>query len=176
MRLTNTVNVLDHQEDFSLYTQEEFRFSPILSAQAGLRGDYLIFNVNNLNPDTGSAILTGFVQQEILNPKLNLVLTPVSNLDLYLNAGSGFHSNDARVVITNPAANTLPRVIEEEFGIRTNRFDALNLTGSLWASHLESELVYDADNGTYNPAGASQRYGVDFGARCWQLVPPCSPI
>jgi len=169
VRLLNTVDVLDHQDDMSFYTQEQFQFSPQLRAQAGLRGDYLIFNLNDLNPDTGSANLSGYVQQAILNPKLNVVYSPASNLDIYLNGGSGFHSNDARVVVTNPIANTLARVIEEELGIRTFLFDKLNLTASFWASHLESELVYDADNGTYNPAGASQRLGVDFGAR-WQLI------
>jgi len=169
VRLSNTVNVVDHQEDMSFYSQEEFQFSPEFRVQGGLRGDYLIYNLNDLNPDTGSANLSGFVQQAILNPKLNVVFTPVSNLDIYLNGGSGFHSNDARVVVTNPSANTLARAVEEELGIRTLLFERLNLTASLWASHLESELVYDADNGTYNPAGASQRYGVDVGAR-WQLI------
>ncbi len=84
---------------------EEFVFSPKFRIQAALRADYFTFNVDDhieRIPDTLASNLphaSGYSQQAILSPKLNMVYSPISNLDLYFNSGSGFHSNDARNVI-----------------------------------------------------------------------------
>lgn len=99
---------------------EEFVFSPKFRIQAALRGDYFTFNVNDhleTFPDTLTNNLphaSGYSQQAILSPKLNFVYSPKTNLDLYFNSGSGFHSNDARNVIIGQKIAELEKVWTKE--------------------------------------------------------------
>jgi hypothetical protein len=53
--------------------------------------------------------ISGSAFRSIINPKANFIFTPFSDntiargTNLFLNYGGGFHSNDARVVVQNPA-------------------------------------------------------------------------
>jgi hypothetical protein len=93
------------ERNFYMWIEQEFVFNPIWRLQFGLRGDYFTFNVdNNLenveNPENEVPNVSGYHQQTMLNPKFNLVYSPFPSTDLFLNIGSGFHSNDARNVVT----------------------------------------------------------------------------
>ncbi len=136
--------------------------------QLGLRGDYFVFDViDNLDP----AVLppgdiphgSGYEQAAILSPNLNLVLSPVPSLDIYLNGGSGFHSNDARDVIysINSEITTLPRAIGTELGIRVGNGKFFLMTLAGWYLHLEEELVFVGDEGSTESSGETRRIGVD---------------
>jgi hypothetical protein len=52
---------------------------------------------------------SGYSQETILSPKANLVISPARALDLFINFGSGFHSNDARDVVINQRIRDLSR-------------------------------------------------------------------
>jgi outer membrane receptor protein involved in Fe transport len=99
-----------------------------------------------------------------------VTLGPWDGTELYVNAGLGFHSNDARgttIVVTpdgSPADRVTPlvRARGAEIGIRTVRLTHLQSTLSLWTLHLDSELVYNGDLGATEPGPASQRHGVEF--------------
>jgi outer membrane receptor protein involved in Fe transport len=58
---------------------------------AGLRADYWRADV-----DSNLAENSGTRDQLLLSPKLSFLLGPWKNTEVYLNAGTGFHSNDAR--------------------------------------------------------------------------------
>ena len=78
--------------------------NPQLRLQLGLRGDYFTFNVedhlDSLSDETTNLPhASGYAQKAMLNPKFNLAYTPVRSTDVFLNFGTGFHSNDARDVV-----------------------------------------------------------------------------
>jgi len=90
--------------NMAFWLEEDLVFSRLFKLQLGLRGDYFTFHsIDHLDypefPGNGLPHASGYAQSTILSPKLNLVLSPASNVDLYLNMGTGFHSNDARDVI-----------------------------------------------------------------------------
>ena len=63
---------------------------------AGMRGDFSSFDVSSESPPTPASAATS-----IVSPKLSLIFGPWAKTEFYLNAGFGFHSNDARgTVIT----------------------------------------------------------------------------
>jgi outer membrane receptor protein involved in Fe transport len=90
--------------NMAFWLEEDLVFSRLFKLQLGLRGDYFTFHsIDHLDypefPGNGLPHASGYAQSTMLSPKLNLVLSPASNFDLYLNMGTGFHSNDARDVI-----------------------------------------------------------------------------
>ena len=104
------------ERNFFLWIQQEFVFNPKFRIQAGLRGDYLTYNVQDRldvadgNDDTGLPHASGYTQQSILNPKLNMVFSPTNTLDVFVNGGSGFHSNDARNAVISQRISELYEV------------------------------------------------------------------
>jgi outer membrane receptor protein involved in Fe transport len=83
------------------------------------------------------------------------VFTPSNAVELYLNGGFGFHSDDART----PA---LVRSRGAELGVRTGLAKGWTSTVAFWALDLESELTWDGDHGTNAPSFPSDRVGVTW--------------
>jgi len=184
-----TVNRLGVQEDtVSAWMQHQVFFSDWLRIESGLRGDVFFFNGNNRLPAQGSdpnftpVVILGNTTDSVVSPKVNVVITPLPQTDIYLNYGNGFHSNDARNVLlakANPqaAGNTaaaIARSTAYEIGARTRQFDdRLDAAAALWLMDLSSELVFSGDagnqetgaGGTFQPAGATRRWGIDFETR-----------
>ncbi|MBA2350502.1 MAG: TonB-dependent receptor [Burkholderiales bacterium] len=69
---------------------------------AGVPGDYYRFDVTSDNPAN-----SGVENDTIFNPKLGLIFGPWAKTEYYLNAGGGFHSNDARgtTITLDPGAD-----------------------------------------------------------------------
>jgi outer membrane receptor for monomeric catechols len=108
---------------------------------------------------------TGKIDDSRASLKGNLVFGPWHDTEVFLNAGSGFHSNDARVVIQNPTVQTLPKASAYEVGLRTRPVPhRVDLRVSLWVLDLTSELVFNADDATFDAKGATRRYGTEFSA------------
>ncbi len=116
---------------------------------------------------------TGSARAQVLLPKLALVFGPWARSEFFINAGRGFHSNDARGVInqvdptTGGAATPVPALVRAtgyEIGARTEAIDGLQSSLALWVLNSDSELVYNADSdiGSTHPNGASRRYGVEW--------------
>jgi hypothetical protein len=124
----------------------------------GLRLDAFWMNVTSL-----AGANAGYAQSTLPSPKLALAFGPWRNTELYLDAGYGFHSNDARgVVAPVNAATALPRSFGAEVGVRTGAIAGLQSSLSLWMLDLNSELVWDGDAGTDDPSGPTRRYGIEF--------------
>ena len=94
--------------------------------------------------------------------KANLALGPWYSTEFFANFGTGFHSNDARAVILDPSLDALARAQGYEFGVRVRPHPRVQASATYWALNLASELVFVGDEGTTEPAGASQRQGVEF--------------
>jgi outer membrane receptor protein involved in Fe transport len=163
--------VNDHsvaESNMAFWLEEQLIFSRLFRMQFGLRGDYFVFDVtDHLDPGVGAEEGvphgSGYKQAAILSPNLNLVLSPIRALEIYLNGGTGFHSNDARDVIysLNTGMKTLPRASGAEVGFRVGNGTPLLATIAGWVLHLEEELVFVGDEGTTESSGETRRVGID---------------
>ena len=161
------------QSDLAAFLQEDMRFTPWLRVLLGVRGDLFEWNVTNVSPNASTLPNQGtaVVQRGIVNPKLQTVITPATGWDLYLDAGGGFHSNDARAVLAQNGVGALPRAWGAEVGTRLSLLDRrLDLAAAFWFIHLQSELVFVADEGTTEASDPTDRYGVDLEAR-FRILP-----
>lgn len=131
-----------------------------LVVNPGLRFDYFNFQFNDaLNNNEVSA-----KSDNILSPKLNLYYNLSQKTQLYIKAGSGFHSNDARASALELVDKTLPRAVGYEIGTTFSLGNAY-INTSLWGLNLESEFVYVGDEGVIEPSGRTRRLGIDFSGR-----------
>ena len=149
-----------------LYGKNTLHLSDWFRVETGLRVDAYNFDVNS-----DLAANSGARTAAIASPKLSLVFGPWDKTEVYLNGGYGFHSNDARGVLTTidpgtglPAdrAKPLVRATSAEIGVRTSALPGLVSTVSLWALDLDSELVFSGDSGGTEASGPTRRYGVEF--------------
>jgi hypothetical protein len=162
-----------HEYEAGLYLESEAQITGWFRAGAGLRADAADFIVSDSIPQN-----SGQKAAAILSPKLGLVFGPWGKTELYVDAGDGFHSNDARGTVENvtpsgsPASPVTPLVRAEgvEVGVRTSYLPGLVSTFSAWGLDLGSELTFDGDTGETDPSGATRRYGVEF-ANFYHLTP-----
>ncbi len=158
-----------------LYGQNDTRWNEWFRSIAGLRYDTYRFNVTALSDPVNS----GNVTAGIWSPKLSLVFGPWAQTEYFVNAGYGFHSNDARGVTikVDPAtgdpvdpATPLVRSKGAELGLRTEAVANLQSSLALWVLKLDSELAFVGDAGTTEAGRPSQRYGVEWTNR-WRPQP-----
>jgi len=152
------------ETNVAFYIQQDYLLGQYVKLQLGLRNDNFIFDVTDKLHGGTSNDITGKVTQTVFNPKANLTISPSHQFDIYLNFGTGFHSNDARGILAQRTATTLPRAVGAEIGTRysTARFTT---TVALWGLDLEHELVYVGDEGTTEESGATRRIGIDVSGR-----------
>jgi outer membrane receptor protein involved in Fe transport len=133
---------------------------------AGLRADYWRADV-----DSNLAENSGTRDQVLLSPKLSLLLGPWKNTEVYLNAGYGFHSNDARgaTIRVDPRTGDavgrvepLVRARSGDVGIRGTWLPGLQTTVSAFYLTLDSELVFIGDAGATEASRPSRRTGVEL--------------
>ena len=169
------VNTVNHQTDAAGYLQEEWRPNRFVRLIGGFRTDLFVFDVRSLKPDFGFTpehpeAQAPVIQRSIQSPKASLVVSPLEELDVYLNFGSGFHSNHANSAIPTNGDGALPRALGYEVGARARLPGQIELGAALWRLDLASELTFNGDEGGVSPNGSTRRYGVDFEAR-WQILP-----
>ncbi|MBL7973590.1 MAG: TonB-dependent receptor [Candidatus Kapabacteria bacterium] len=152
---------LINESTLGVFVEQSFLYNE-LSIIAGARGDVFYFNVHDKlqTPEQ----LNGQVATFIVSPKLTLNYDVSNNTKLYLNSGFGFHSNDARVVVSNVNTNTLPRAFGNEIGARWQH-EFVSFSLAIWMLDLQSELKWVGDEGTTEQIGRTRRTGIDIEAR-----------
>ena len=160
-RGTTRVDADVRQGSVGAFVQEDVAWNRWFRSVAGLRLDYFAFQVDdNFGDDSGSK---GALRA---SPKGSLVLSPTRTTDIYLNAGLGFHSNDARSLMRETDPGTpLTRAIGYELGARSRLFDRLDLAGSLWLLDLDQEIVWVGDEGVTEARGPTRRLGLELEVR-----------
>ncbi|WP_165907397.1 TonB-dependent receptor [Rheinheimera sp. D18] len=170
-RLNTVRNDAVQQGSAALFSQTRLQLNSDWNAHLGLRYDY--FNVDvesNLADNSGSA------SDGIVSVKAGLSYQFLPNWQLYLNAGQGFHSNDARgatatldpVTLDDIApVDLLVRSNGAELGLRFFDYSAFNASLALWQLQVDSELLYVGDAGNNEPSRASKRYGIELAAYYW---------
>ncbi|WP_412061375.1 TonB-dependent receptor [Rubrivirga sp. IMCC45206] len=150
----------------SVYGEVETRWTEAVRTTLGVRVDAFRFDVAS-----DRAANSGTRTAALASPKAGVVLGPWADTELYLNAGLGYHSNDARgtVITVDPASGAavdpvdpLVRTRAAEVGLRTAAVDGLQSTVSLWAIGLDSELVFVGDAGGTEASDASRHVGVEW--------------
>jgi outer membrane receptor protein involved in Fe transport len=154
------------ESSVSVYLESATQWTPWLRTVAGLRGDRYAFDVASSIPAN-----SGRRQAGIGSPKFSAVLGPWSKTELFVNAGYGFHSNDARGATETvtpreglPTAPVTPLVRAKgaELGLRTEVVPGLQSSIALWQLRLDSELVFSGDAGDTEPSRASRRSGIEW--------------
>jgi outer membrane receptor protein involved in Fe transport len=148
-----------------VYYSNETRWTDKLRTTLGVRADHFDFDVaSELAVNSGSA------SESIFAPKASLIYSATSNTELYLSAGKGFHSNDARgtTITVDPVSgdpadkvNPLVDAHELEVGFRTFVDRKLNVSAALWLLELDSELLFIGDAGNTEASRPSRRYGIE---------------
>jgi outer membrane receptor protein involved in Fe transport len=152
------------QTNLGWFAQQEVRPTEWLRVQLGARLDNFWFDVDEKGGATNP--ISGEASDSIVNPKVNFIFTPfkdndfVKGTNFFVNFGGGFHSNDARIVVQD-SNKTLPRYLGGELGFRSRFLDKVDFTLAYWRAHLESELVFSGDAGTFEPSGKSRRQGIE---------------
>lgn len=146
------------ESSVGLYGEVVTRWAPWFRTTLGLRGDVFYFEPQSSSVDGQEDELAG-----ILSPKFSAIFGPWKQTELYLNFGTGFHSNDARGVSAGQnAADALVRTMGAEIGVRTQAVKNITTTLALFWLQSDSELVYVGDAGTNEPGNGSERYGVEL--------------
>jgi hypothetical protein len=155
-----------YEQNVNAYLDETLTLTERLTLNAAVRLDYFRFRFREQRQGS----LSGRAGKGRVSPKLNLYYQLSPTVELFARSGFGFHSNDARAVVTNRTAQVLPRAIGYEIGSTFKPVPALVVNTALWALHLQDELVYVGDEGITESAGRTRRFGVDVAAR-YQLTP-----
>lgn len=138
------------EQSVGVYAKEDIPLTQKLRFDGGLRYDDARFEADGASGTDA-----------VLSPKASLIFASTPILDLFVNYGEGFHSNDARTVATAPSSG-LVKAKGVEVGARGQALDK-RMTSSLvfWAMDLDSELTLDPDTGGTEPSGPSRRAGVE---------------
>jgi len=167
-RQTLSTTRSDHivESSAGLWFDHAVRWTPAFRTVAGLRADSYRFDV-----ESDRAVNSGTRTASIVSPKLNLIFGPWAKTELYVNLGSGFHSNDARgtVIRVDPKTDQpvervtpLARAKGYELGLRTSPVNGLQTSLSLYTLNLDSELVFVGDAGTTEAGRPSRRVGFEL--------------
>ena len=149
------------------YYQHELHWSDRFRTFAGLRANRFQFDVDAQSLAANS----GRQDVGIVTEHLGAAYQLSRQAELYVHAGSGFHSNDARGVTirvdpsTGVAASQVPALVRSdgrEIGIRIEPVKDYQLTLTGWELELGSELVFSGDAGTTEASRASARRGIEL--------------
>ncbi|MFY9664384.1 MAG: TonB-dependent receptor [Candidatus Cybelea sp.] len=160
------------ERDVYGWVQTLLQLGPKLQLTPGLRADLYSF-------DVAAQVVanSGLIGSGIVSPKLTAGYAISPSQELYADFGESFHSNDARGVtdtldpqtqtpynsLGEPVLQNTPlvRAAGLEFGYRYSR-GGLNSTLAFWQLHLNSELIFDGDNGVTSTGGPTMRRGIEF--------------
>jgi outer membrane receptor protein involved in Fe transport len=123
-----TNDVVDEQNLFT-WAEQEYVFSPRIRMVWGIRQDLFTFTKNDLvnnaldSINNGLPHASGTAYKSVFSPKVNFILSPERNLDLFLNFGQGFHSNDARDVVIGQTISNLTSTWKQD-GMNNSQIDA----------------------------------------------------
>jgi hypothetical protein len=152
---------------WGLYAENETTWSPWLRSVLGLRADQFSAQVQSFT----QALNSGVASAGQLSPKLSLVFGPWHKTEFFVNAGRGFHSNDARgtTARVDPRSGlpvgAVPALVAsrgQELGLKSQIVPDLHTTLALWRLDFDSELVYVGDAGTTEAGRPSHRTGLEW--------------
>ena len=162
------------ESSIGLYWENRITWNDRLRTVLGARYDYFDFDVKDragVNRNgIDLSVNSGDSDDGILSLKGSVIFPLTDELETYVSAGQGFHSNDARgtVITIDPADGGAVEVVDPlvrsfgyEAGIRAFVQDKVNASLALWALELDSELLFVGDAGNTEPSRESKRQGLE---------------
>jgi TonB-dependent receptor-like protein len=156
------------ETSLAFYAKNMTQWTDWMKVMLGVRGDLFMASVDS----TTNSLNSGYTSAFLASPKLGVVFGPFDKTEFYLNAGFGYHSNDARgaTIVVNPsdAAQPLtqvPLLVQSkgaEIGVRSQKFKGFDLSLALFVLDFNSELLFVGDAGTTEPSRPSRRIGFEF--------------
>lgn len=159
-----------------IFAQNTLRWTDWLRSIVGWRGDFYDTSVKSVFTPANSGAANAFIG----SPKFGLVLGPFAGTEFFVNAGEGFHSNDARGVTISEspldgsplrASPFLVKTRGAEVGLRSKLIPGLTGAVSLFVLDSASEILFAGDAGDTKASRPSRRYGVewtsDYRPRSW---------
>ncbi|CAN5443639.1 hypothetical protein BH10PSE5_BH10PSE5_12020 [soil metagenome] len=149
-----------------LFVETATRWTDGLRTVAGVRLDSYRFDVRSDLPAN-----SGQVNESIASPSVGFIFGPWAKTEYYLNAGTGFHSNDARgtTITIDPksgsVADPVPALVRSkglEAGVRSEIIPGLQTSLSVYALDFDSELTFAGDAGTTEAGRPSRRTGIEL--------------
>ena len=160
----------DHivESSVGLYIENATKWTDKFRTVVGVREDFYRDDVKSSLAENSNK-----VSGHLPSPKLSLIFGPWSKTEFFINAGRGFHSNDARgaTISVNPnkptemATRELPMVISRglEAGVRTEFIPGLQSSLAVYRLDFDSELLFQGDAGSTQDTGRpSRRVGFEF--------------
>jgi TonB-dependent receptor-like protein len=159
-------NLVDETEA-GAYVQNTTIWSNWFRTLIGLREDTIRLDLTSQT----FAANSGRASDSRVSPKASFIFGPWEKTEFFVNAGNGFHSNDARGVIyqydpvSGQSVDRAPALVGsfgKEIGVRSEFVPNLQSSIAIWSLNSASELVYSADSGGTEINGASVRTGVEW--------------
>jgi outer membrane receptor protein involved in Fe transport len=160
----------NHIRDLGAYVEANVIATHWLHLFPGVRLDRLSWDVMSLAPPAvahgtlAAPMVEGSAARTVASPKLSVEIHETDQVNLFANFGGGFHSNDARAAVSTGGAGGIARAWGGEFGARVKPAPRARLALAAWYLWLSSEQVWNGDEGTTEPSGATQRLGLDMEA------------
>ncbi|MBN9604006.1 MAG: TonB-dependent receptor [Afipia felis] len=173
--LANTRSDKVKEASAAAYIQNTVHWADWFRTTLGWRADYYNATVNSLFDANNS----GKASASLGSPKFSMTFGPFYRTELFVGAGMGMHSNDARGStirevpvdrVQDPSAPSEPisaspllvRTKGAEVGIRTRLIPGLDSTFSVFMLDQASEIVFSGDGGDTEASRASRRYGIEW--------------
>jgi outer membrane cobalamin receptor len=167
-QIQSTVRDDDVQQTLvGIYGENEMGWSSWVRTVTGLRVDQFNAKVNSDSQSQNSGNATA----SKVSPKFSVILGPWQKTEFFINAGKGFHSNDARGTTakvdpkTGLPIDSVPGLVSsrgQEIGVKSQIVPDLQTTLAIWQLDFDSELVYVGDAGNTEPGRPSRRTGVEW--------------
>jgi hypothetical protein len=160
-------DTFDRIRDVAGYAEAKIHVLPNVHVLPAIRLEQISWDVDDLDPATRTDPMlstSGNAARAMVLPKLSIEAEATRKLNLFLNAGTGFHSNDARSSVAGRGAGALGRARGAEVGFRTTMIPRTRIAADAWYLDLDSELVWSGDTGGTEASDPSRRYGVDVEA------------
>ena len=150
-----------------VFVQNTLHWTDWLRTNVGWRGDFYQTSVNSFFTPANSGGANAFIG----SPKFGVVFGPFAKTELFINAGEGFHSNDARgVTITESPTDGSPlqaspflvKTKGAEVGLRSKLVPGLTSSMSVFLLDSASEILFAGDAGDTTASRPSRRYGVEW--------------
>ncbi len=167
-QIQSTVRDDDVQQTLvGIYGENEMSWSSWVRTVTGLRVDQFNAKVdsNSQSQNSGNATASK------ASPKFSVIFGPWQKTEFFINAGKGFHSNDARGTTakvdpkTGLPIDSVPGLISsrgQEIGVKSQIVPDLQTTLAIWRLDFDSELVYVGDAGNTEAGRPSRRTGVEW--------------
>ncbi len=165
--LSSTRSDAVREGSVGIFAQNTLHWTDWLRTNVGWRGDFYQASVNSFFTPANSGSAEAFIG----SPKFGVVLGPFAKTEFFINAGEGFHSNDARgVTITESpgdgsaqqASLFLVKTRGAEVGLRTKIVPGLTSSVSVFLLDSASEILFVGDAGDTVASRPSRRYGIEW--------------